>query len=368
MFHKLITHKYGSAIITLLLMLLSTLLSFCLFGIVKNSSANIALIYFLALILTARYTDGYCYGILFSLFSVICINFLFTYPYYHLNFTISGYPITFIILSTIALTTSATTSHMKIQAQLLAEREEILNKAEKEKMRANLLRAISHDLRTPLTSIIAESAAYFEDANTNGFDKKAFLVHRINEDANWLLHMVENLLSVTRIQDNQDTKVNKSVEIVEEIVSEAVVRFKKRQPNALVDASIPENYIMLPMDPLLIEQVIINLLDNAYIHSESSQEIQLTIKDDSNTSVSFHIRDFGKGIDPNIILDIFDGTIVHNVASPDAHRGMGIGLSICKTIIEAHAGTICAINHENGAEFIFTLPKEDTSCQQNTQS
>lgn len=355
---KIKLKKYYSLLFMLLLMGLSTVLAFLLFGLGKHNSTNIALIYILALILTARYTNGYLYGIIFSLFSVVCVNIFFTYPYFTLNFTLTGYPVTFIIMLTIALTTSATTSHLKIQSSLLAEREESLNKAEKEKMRANLLRAISHDLRTPLTSIIGESDSYFEISGEDSRKEQNDLVHQINDDAHWLLNMVENLLSVTRIQDGANTQVNKSTEVVEEIIGEAVMRFKKRQPDSLVNASIPDHYIMIPMDPLLIEQVIINLLDNAYVHSESNREIELTITED-NSSVSFHVRDYGKGIDPAFIPVIFDGTSTRNSDTPDAHRGMGIGLSICKTIIEAHDGIIMATNHSDGAEFTFTLPKGD---------
>ncbi len=359
MIKNFMSFKHFSTIFTLILMIISTAIAFILFYFLKSSSINVALIYILALTLTARYTRGYWYGIFFSIFSVICVNFLFTHPFFTLNFTLSGYPITFLIMLTITLMTSATTSHFKIENESTAVKDEILSKAEKEKMRANLLRAISHDLRTPLTSIIGESNAYFETVGKNCIDEKDRLVHQINDDANWLLNMVENLLSVTRIKETGNAKVNKSNEIVEEIVSESILRFKKRQPNAIVKATIPENYIILPMDPLLIEQVIINLLENAFVHSASKREINLIITEDSPNSVSFHIRDYGIGIDPEMIDTIFDGISARNFGMPDAHRGMGIGLSICKTIIEAHDGTIKACNHIDGAEFIFTLPREN---------
>lgn len=287
------------------------------------------------------------------------MNYFFTYPYFTLNFTLSGYPISFLIMLIIAIITSATTSHLKIQSALISEREEILIKAEKEKMRANLLRAVSHDLRTPLTSIIGESDTYFS-LDESEHEEKDKLMQLINDDANWLLNMVENLLSVTRIQDGNYAKVNKSSEIVEEIISEAITRFKKRQPDAKVKATIPPDYIMIPMDPLLIEQVIINLLDNAYVYSKSDKPININVVNEDNNTVSFHVRDYGVGINPVLIPNIFDGTSVRNKDTPDAHKGMGIGLSICKTIIDAHDGTISAINHPDGAEFTFTLPKEDS--------
>lgn len=353
-------YKYFSAVFTLFMMAASTLLAFLLFHAASINSANIALIYMLALILTAQCTDGYPYGIIFALFSVVCINFFFTYPYFKLNFSLSGYPVSFILTLAIALITSTATSHLKIQAALLAEREEIISRAEKEKMRANLLRAISHDLRTPLTSIIGTSDSYLELNSSLSDDEKETLVSQINDDANWLLNMVENLLSVTRIKDSESARVSKSPEIVEEVISEAIQRFKKRHPEASVDVSIPKDFVMLPMDPLLIEQVIINLLDNAFVHSESSRPIALTVID-SPCNVIFCIRDYGIGINAALLPSIFDGSGARSSTSSDSHRGMGIGLSICKTIINAHSGTITALNHDQGAEFMFTLPKEDAA-------
>jgi len=189
------------------------------------------------------------------------------------------------------------------------------------------------------------------------------MIAEISDDANWLLNMVENLLSITRI-NGSDLKVKKSQEVLEEVVSEAVLRFKKRQPAGRVKVISPVDYILLSMDPLLIEQVIINLLENAYVHSSSDEPIEFIIFE-NESSVSFHIRDYGKGIDSDKINTIFDGTSMAGETKADSRKGMGIGLSICKTIIEAHDGTIYAQNRDQGAEFIFTLPIE--ACEGETK-
>lgn len=141
-------NRRKDAAITLLLLALATALSFLYFSVSRNS-ANVALLYILALVLIARVTDGYFWGIFASMIGVVCVNFLFTYPYWALNFTLAGYPVTFIGMLAISFITSAAATHMKQQMKMLAERERLLVEAEKEKMRANLLRAISHDLRTP---------------------------------------------------------------------------------------------------------------------------------------------------------------------------------------------------------------------------
>ena len=149
---------------------------------------------------------------------------------------------------------------------MIAEKDKLLSETEKEKMRANLLRAISHDLRTPLTGIIGASSSYLDSNELLTDEEKIAIVNHIHEDANWLLNMVENLLSVTRIQ-GQTSTVKKTDESVEEVVSAAINRLKKRLPNASVGVSVPDELLILPMDAILIEQVLLNLLENAIVHS-----------------------------------------------------------------------------------------------------
>ena len=141
-----------------------------------------------------------------------------------------------------------------------------------------IMMAIDVYKRQPLTSIIGAASSYTENSNHLTEEEKTELVTQINDDANWLLNMVENLLTVTRIQ-NDESHVSTSLEVVEEVVSEAVQRLRKRIPHAKINISIPEAFLMVPMDPLLIEQVIMNLLENAVIHSESKQAVDLVVTD-----------------------------------------------------------------------------------------
>lgn len=348
-------------IITAVLLATATAISFIFFKIVDQPSANIALTYILALFLTARFTTGYFYGIFASLFGVVSVNFMFTYPFYQLDFTLTGYPITFVVMLTISIITSAITTNMKLQAKIISEREKLLMEAEKEKMRANLLRAISHDLRTPLTSIMGSSSVYLEDEGKLTDKEKREMVLHIQEDSNWLLNMVENLLSVTRI-NNETAKVNKSLEPVEEVLAEAVTRLRKRIPGAKINVKVPDEVLMLAMDAVLIEQVLINLLENAIVHSGSTAPVDCYV-DAGSEGIAFHVRDYGAGVSPDKLSTIFDGASTTGSTSADGRKGMGIGLSICKTIITAHGGSITAFNHENGAEFYFILPKEGTSIE-----
>ena len=308
-------------------MLCATLASFLYQHIVPDNHANVALFYILALVIIARWTVGYGYGIACTLFSVIAINYLFTYPYYKLNFTLTGYPITFLLMSGITLILCTMTSHMTIQSEMIAEREKRLAEAEMEKMRANLLRAISHDLRTPLTGIIGNSSLFLESQNDLSSTEQRTIMTNIYEDSNWLLNMVENLLSVTRIQGDS-LSINTTEEPVEEVVGEALEKLKKRYPDAAIRVRIPEEFLMIPMDAVLIEQVTI-------------------------------VRDYGKGLSEEKLQNLFETGTYNNSRSSDSRKGMGIGLSICKTIITAHHGTLSGRNHADGAEFCFTLPKAE---------
>lgn len=238
---------------------------------------------------------------------------------------------------------------------LIEHHQTLVMESEKEKMRSNLLRAISHDLRTPLTSIIGASSTYLEAKDYLNATNKDKLIYGILEDANWLINMVENLLSVTKISQ-KTALVKKSVESVEEVVSEAMVRFQKRYPDSQVMVKVPKEFLMVPMDGTLIEQVIINLLENAIKHSNSKKPVELSVEKISEQKVQFSIKDYGKGIPSDRLASIFDGIPLSEEDKNDRNKGMGIGLSICKTIIVAHQGQINASNHKEGAIFTFCLP------------
>lgn len=357
-FRKKQTSLLYNIILTLLFLIIATTVSFGLFYLVPENSANVALIYITAVVMIARFTTGYFYGILASLVSVVGINFLFTYPYFEVNFTLTGYPITFLFTLIVSITVSAITTRLKEQSDALVEKEKLLMDAEKEKMRANLLRSVSHDLRTPLTGIIGNSSTYIDNYLSLSDEEKLQLVGHIRDDSNWLLNMVENLLSVTRI-NQQSMRIATSEESVEEVIAEAMQRLHKRLPNAQIQVTIPDDFLLVPMDAMLIEQVIINLLENAIVHSGSKAPVELNVTENKH-HVSFSVKDYGIGLPPEKLNTIFDGSCYTPENTSDGHRGMGIGLSICKTIITAHNGSIIATNHKNGCEFIFTLPKETT--------
>lgn len=353
-----IFHAHFSLLFTIGAAAAATFLAAFYHLINPSGTANIILIYILTIILISSHTDKYRYGILTAIFSVFCINYLYTYPFHEFNFTMSGYPFTFLVMYFISILTSATTFHTKEQASRIKEDEKLIMEAEKEKLRANLLRAVSHDLRTPLTSMIGASSSWLDNESTLPAEEKRELVAQIYEDANWLLHMVENLLSVTRITEGGSDVLKKTPEAVEEILFDAISTVKKRYPDLKVQVLIPDDFLIAPMDPLLIKQVILNLLENSYYHAHSVRPLECRLDNDGHF-VRILVRDYGIGIPPEKIQSIFDAAPSAPTSAADTRKGMGIGLSICKAIVTAHGGEIGVHNHPDGAEFYFTLPKED---------
>lgn len=345
----------ASIIISIACMATAIAISSIYFYVHNENSANIALIFTLFIILVSCSTIGYLYGILCSLFSVLWFNFMYTYPYLKLNFTLSGYPVTFLVMTTTAIIISALTSHLTNQSLLVLAHERRLTEAESERVRANLLRAISHDLRTPLSGIIGNSSVYCNNYTTLSEQEKLDILTNIHDDATWLYNMVENLLTITRIQKD-DLTIKTNIEPIEEVIGEAVMRVTKRHPDCQLQVHAPEDFIMLPMDAILIEQVIINLIENALMHSGTILPIELIVTD-SPTEVAFTVKDYGHGIPKEMLDNLFEGKAYSESHNTDIQKGIGIGLVICKTIIAAHNGNIIGRNHDNGAEFTFTLPK-----------
>jgi two-component system sensor histidine kinase KdpD len=241
---------------------------------------------------------------------------------------------------------------------LSGEQRRMLIESEKEKMRSNLLRGISHDLRTPLTGILGASSAILENSSTMDQETHDTLIANIREDSQWLIRMVENLLSVTRINAGP-MNVTKTPEAVEEIVAEAISRIRKRFINRKIIVRVPEQLLIVPMDGTLIEQVMINLLENAIKFSPEDSVIAVEVKKVANEAV-FEVRDQGKGISNQELPYLFETAVPDGKRSADSSRGMGIGLSICNSIVKAHHGKMEAENEvQGGAVFRFTLPLQE---------
>lgn len=319
---------------------------------VGDSDSAVPMVFVLAVLLIARLTNGFLFSLLASIVSVIGVNYAFTYPYLEFNFTITGYPLTFVTMFAVSFVVGMLTERVKRQERIKAE-------AETEKMKANLLRSVSHDLRTPLTAIIGSSSAVLENYDKFSDEVKKDLISHVRDDAQWLVRLVENMLSITRFNE-QTVQICKVPQAAEEIAAEAVGKFKKRFNAIPVRVSVPDELLMVPMDATLIEQVLINLMENAIQHGQTTTRLELHLRREDGLAV-FEVADNGKGIPREAFPHLFEGYLSHtHEGHSDAKRNMGIGLSVCLSIVEAHGGTMEAENRAHGgAIFRFTIPLEE---------
>ena len=238
------------------------------------------------------------------------------------------------------------------------KREEAAIEAKNERLRADLLRSISHDLRTPLTSISGNASVLMNDGNNLSEEKKYDLYQVIYDDSLWLINLVENLLSVTRLE-NGKMNLHLETELIDEIINEALNHISRRIEQHHLVVVNHEEFILAKVDARLIIQVIINIVDNAIKYTPKGSTIEIeTIKHDHLVEVQ--IRDNGPGIkdeDKEKLFEMFY-TVKHNIS--DSRRGLGLGLALCKAIISAHNGTISVKdNHPCGTIFSFSIPIEE---------
>lgn len=320
--------------------------------------ANVIMIYLLTVFIISRWTTGFVYGILSSILCVFLFNFYFTQPYYTLNVTDAKYPLIFAIMMAVSLLTSAMTVQLqKTSAEKirLAEVEAQNRQAlAAEKLRGTILRSISHDLRTPLTSISGSISVLLENPDLPEVDRKKLLSDVYSESV-WLSRFVENLLSLTRIDDNL-LKLNLQPEMIEEVVGETVSIVRRRIGNRKLIVDVADNCGLVDMDAGLIEQVLINMIDNAISHTSDNGRIEIRTHCKGAYAI-FSVGNDGPGINANEINRIFDRYFVGSEERSDARRGMGMGLSICESIVRAHHGDIrVASPDEGGVIFTFRLP------------
>lgn len=321
-----------------------------------HTETLIPAIFILAVFLISLYTQGWLPGVAAALAGTLAVNFIFTFPYYGFDFTIPENLFSALIMLIISVATSMMTTRVVRQEKLRAE-------SDLEKMRANLLRAISHDLRTPLTTIYGSCMAAAENYDLLSKKQHLKLLNEIKEDAEWLTGMVENLLSVTRI-DSEGVNLIKTPTVLDELIDSALIRFHKRYPDQQVVLELPDDFVSIPMDAMLIQQVLNNLLENAVQHAKGMRTLKLKVFVLDSRTI-FEVSDDGCGIPRELFGQLFSVCLPRRNMPADGQKSsMGIGLLVCSTIIRAHGGDISAQNRrEGGCTFRFSLPMEDLNEQ-----
>ena len=244
-------------------------------------------------------------------------------------------------------------------AQNAMEKEKNAVLAKNEQLRADLLRAISHDLRTPLCSISGNADMLI--SNSDRLDKatKHQIYTDIYDDSEWLIGVVENLLSITRLNDGR-LKFKFTDQLLDEVIAESLRHISRKHDDYKIVADC-EELVLVRMDVRLIIQVLVNLIDNAIKYTPPGSVICIRgIKTDGKAQIS--VEDNGPGIPEEMKPHIFEMFYTGKTTVADSHRSLGLGLALCHSIIEAHNGTLILTDHApHGCNFIFTLPLSEVT-------
>lgn len=327
------------------------------------------LVYIVGVLCCAAVTHGYLYSILCAVASMMLFNYFYTEPLR--TFAISSKnDVTLLAFFLVAAVISASMTARFRQAlrvsqenerraeQLFREKEGARMEAQQAKLKSDLLRSIGHDLRTPLTGIQCAGSYLAEHGGELPPADVKRLAGDITEQVSWLITLVENILYMTRI-DNRRLEVSKQPEVVDDVVSEAVSHIPALETRTLT-VSLPEQVIEVPMDGKMIVQVLVNLLDNAARHTPADCPIRVSVAQEGANAV-FSVEDAGPGIREDQRNRIFDSFVTSGKIGPDGRRGVGLGLAICRAVVQAHGGTIAVDDSPlGGARFTFTLPMEET--------
>lgn len=242
----------------------------------------------------------------------------------------------------------------------LLEKQAAQAQADQEALRANLLRAISHDLRTPLTSISGNASILMESAGQLTAEKRQGLFTAIYDDAMWLINLVENLLSITRLEDGR-VQMNMEPELLADIFTEALSHLDRNCVQHHIEVHLADDMLMADMDARLMVQVIINIVNNAIKYTPDGSRITLSARK-SHQTVVVEIADDGPGIPDAAKEKLFDMFYTNGKERGDGRRGLGLGLSLCRSIVKAHGGTIEAVDNDpQGTIFRFTLKASEAA-------
>lgn len=339
-------------IFTIGVMVTATALGY-LFSILMLSDTNIAMVYILGVLIISAYCDRQFFGIAASAVSVIAFNFFFVDPFFSLRAHGRDYPMTFLTMFGVAFITSTLAEKVKKQARFSEQARAV---AQREKLRADLLRAISHDLRTPLTAISGNASNLYSNYEQFSEEEKKLLYNDIYEDSMWLINLSENLLSITRIEDGRmDIRI--SPQLMEDVVEAAVAFCNRKSMGHRIKTAYEEELIIANIDARLITQVIINLVENAVKYSAKDTTITINVKRDNN-KVVVSVADNGMGIPDDEKQKVFDMFYSGNNGAGDGRRSLGVGLALCKTIVEAHGGMIgIEDNTPSGTRATFSVPE-----------
>lgn len=322
-----------------------------------NDTAIIS-VYLLGILCVSIICAPRVFGILATIFSFLIFDFLFAKPLYSFYIDDKGYLIAFAIMIYTSFFINNQLTRVKEQIKKSAE---MAARAEQEELRSTLLRSISHDLRTPLTTISGNASILLFNSSALDETKKTELYTSIYNDSLWLNSLVENLLSITRIEEGK-MSLNLQAELLTEVIDEALKHISVKTHQHTISVKVNDELLMAAMDLRLILQVIINIVENAIKYTPPGTEVVITAKR-SNHKVVVEISDNGNGIPDDKKSLVFDMFFSEGNSFGDNRRGLGLGLALCKAILTAHGETIyIRDNVPKGTVFEFTLNAVEVNC------
>jgi two-component system sensor histidine kinase KdpD len=328
---------------------MATAASWMLFG--RRQLADVVMIYLLGIIVVSL-RFGYGPSIVAAVLSVLLLDFFFVPPYLSFAVTDFQHVVMFAVMFIVAVVISHLTRRVRLQADQ-AHRSSLQMEAERQ--RNALLSSVSHDLRTPLSVITGAASALLQSAHPLGSAARRDLAETIHEEAQRLDRLVRNLLDMTRLASGK-VQVAKEWQPIEEVIGAALGRLAEQLHGRAVDVRIPPGLTPVPIDGLLIEQALINLLENAAKYTPSGTPLELSAVEDGG-AVVVAVADRGPGVPRDLVDRIFEK--FYRLPREGAGGGGGLGLAICRGIVQAHGGRIWAENRDGGgAVFRFAVPIE----------
>ena len=337
-------------IITAAMLAAATAICFILRPLVPTDT-HVPLIYVLAVLCVSRLTEGYFYGVLASMVAVVGVNYIFTYPYFQVDFTVTGYPLTFIVMLTVSISVSALMTQIKMQ-------EHVRLKAEKERMRANLLRAVSHDIRTPMNAVIGFSGLL--EKNLQNEEKAKEYLGKICSSGNLLMTIINQILEIARIESGTTALQLKAEDIntlfhTVNTVFEEDVRKKNLQYS--VDLDVYHTFILC--DRVKLQEIMLNIISNAIKYTSDGHGVHVKIyekdsEDPRKARLIFTCEDTGIGMSEEYLPHIFEEFSREHTTTENKVAGTGLGLPIVKSMIELMGGSI-RVESTQGAGTKFTV-------------
>ena len=319
------------------------------------SEATVAIVFVLSVLLTAVFTTfvGYCLAA--AVLSILIYNYFLVDPRFSFRIQGADVPGTIVVMFVVASVASYLVTRARASERLSAEAQ---MRAENEQLRADLLRSVSHDLRTPLTAISGNADMLLDESVTLDEGQRKTLTRDIYEDATWLTGVVENLLTITRFDDGQ-VRLERNVEIMDDVVEEALRHVSPDVRHHTLTYVPSDELLLVRMDAHVMVQVVVNLVNNAIVHTPRGSSIEVRVRRDAS-SVRVSVADDGPGVPDEEKARVFEQFYTSGGKVVDGRRGIGLGLPLCKSIVEAHGGRLeLADAQPSGAVFWFVLPLEE---------